>query len=145
MEIRRATTDHVRQAAYLTLLLWPHNPLEEMESEMEVILSDKEQAVFLAWDGEKAVGFAHCTLRHDYVEGASYSPTAYLEGIYVMEECRNHGIARNLLTACEQWAKEMNCSQLASDCELSNSGSLIFHLKNGFSETNRIICFLKDL
>lgn len=145
MEIRRATPSHVRQAAYLTLLLWPHNDLEEMENEMESILSDKEQAVFLSWDKDKAVGFVHCTLRHDYVEGASYSPTAYLEGIYVMEDYRNHGVARDLLAACEQWAKEMNCSQLASDCELSNSGSLVFHLKNGFTETNRIICFLKDL
>lgn len=145
MKIRRAGLDHVRQAAYLTVLLWPHNHLEEMEQEMEELLRSEENAVFLAWDGEKAVGFVHCSLRHDYVEGANHSPTAYLEGIYVREDYRNHGLARQLLSACENWAKEMNCSQLASDCELSNSGSLVFHLKNGFAETNRIICFLKDL
>lgn len=145
MDIRRAAPEHVRQAAYLTLLLWPHHTLEEMEQEMNDILSHEEQAVFLAWDAEKVIGFAHCSLRHDYVEGASYSPTAYLEGIYVMEDYRNHGIAHQLLCACEQWAKEMNCSQMASDCEIANSGSLVFHLKHGFAETNRIICFLKDL
>ena len=33
----------------------------------------------------------------------------------------------------------------ASDCELSNEGSLRFHLATGFQEAGRIICFIKQL
>lgn len=35
--------------------------------------------------------------------------------------------------------------EFASDCELSNEDSLLFHRNIGFEEVNRIICFKKDL
>ncbi len=145
MTIRKATLDDVRAAAWLALLLWPHCTVLEMEEEMEAFIKQDEAAIFLAEEDGTAVGFAQVGLRHDYVEGADYSPTGYLEGIYVVEAYRNKGFARELLNACENWAREMDCRQFASDCELSNSGSLVFHLKNSFREANRIICFLKDL
>lgn len=145
MEILRATLDDVRAVAWLCVLLWPHHTLAEMEEEMSGFLADPEVGIFLVMEDNAAVGFAQCGLRHDYVEGADFSPTAYLEGIFVMEAYRNRGFARQLLKACESWALEQNCSQLASDCEIGNSASLVFHLKNGFAETNRIICFLKNI
>lgn len=145
MEIRRAVFDDVRHASRLSQMLWPHHTLAEMEEEMEKLLSINRDAVFLAWEGGTAIGFAHCSLRHDYVEGASYSPTGYLEGIFVVEEHRGKGVAAALLAACEDWARKQNCREFASDCELSNSESLIFHLKKGFAESSRIICFLKEL
>lgn len=50
-----------------------------------------------------------------------------------------------MLLACENWAKTMGCKEFASDCELDNEESLQFHLKMGFEEVNRIICFTKKL
>ena len=58
---------------------------------------------------------------------------------------QKQGIARALLAACENWARMRGCSEFASDCELSNSDSLLFHLNVGFEEANRIICFTKKL
>ena len=49
------------------------------------------------------------------------------------------------MQACEDWAKENGCQEFASDCELENVDSLAMHLKLGFSEENRIICFTKKL
>jgi aminoglycoside 6'-N-acetyltransferase I len=69
----------------------------------------------------------------------------YLEGIFVSEPYRKKGIARQLLTACEGWAKEKGCTEFASDCELTNIQSLRFHQSIGFEEANRIICFTKKL
>lgn len=103
-----------------------------------------DAAFFLAWEKE-AVGFAQCQLRHDYVEGTEGSPVGYLEGIYVDEDWRGKGIARQLLAACENWARAQGCAEFASDCELTNAGSLAFHLNVGFQEANRIICFVKKL
>lgn len=79
------------------------------------------------------------------MEGTQSSPVGYLEGIFVLPAYRNQGRAWALLAACERWAGEKGCTEFASDCELDNSGSLAFHLKMGFAEANRIICFHKTL
>ncbi len=89
--------------------------------------------------------FAQCSLRNDYVEGTDSSPVGYLEGVFVKEEYRNKGYAKELLLTCEKWAKDMGCSEFASDCELTNENSLKFHLSAGFDEVNRIICFRKNI
>ena len=145
MEIRRATIDDVRAVAWLACLLWPYHDLLEMEEEMDKFLKDSDSAIFLAVEDGAAVGFAQAALRHDYVEGSDRSPCGYLEGIYVMEAYRSRGFASELLKACEDWARGQHCFQFASDCEISNNASLIFHLKCGFCEANRIVCFIKDL
>ncbi len=50
-----------------------------------------------------------------------------------------------LLNACENWAKEQGCLEFASDCEIDNADNLFFHLRLGFTEANRVICFTKRL
>ena len=121
------------------------SPAEELAEEFSALLSSPECAVFLlSMDGRPA-GFAQCQIRRDYVEGTATSPVGYLEGIYVLPEYRSQGRARDLLAHCEQWAREQGCTEFASDCELDNEGSLAFHLKMGFMEANRIICFTKRL
>jgi aminoglycoside 6'-N-acetyltransferase I len=79
------------------------------------------------------------------VEGTESSPVGYLEGVFVKEEYRKRGYAKELLCACEMWAKDMGCTEFASDCELDNTGSLKFHIAMGFVEANRIICFKKNI
>ncbi len=143
--IRKAERHDIHRIAELACRLWPDNTVAEMEAEMGAILAREDAAFFLAFDGEKAIGFAQCQLRHDYVEGTVSSPVGYLEGIYVVEGCRKQGIAKDLLTACESWAKKKGCLEFASDCELDNVQSLQFHLNVGFEEVNRIICFTKKL
>ena len=73
------------------------------------------------------------------------SPVGYLEGIFVLEEYKKRGYAKELLGECQNWAKDQGCLEFASDCELDNEDSLKFHLKMGLAETNRIICFTKRL
>jgi len=140
--VKQATVQDIPAIGSLMAALWPHHSAGEMEKEAAEILSDPEAALFLA---EENAGFAHCGLRHDYVEGTQSHPVGYLEGIYVAEKYRGRGYARKLLSACENWAKEKGCREFASDCELDNTQSLKFHMKLGFSEANRIICFTKSL
>ena len=144
MRIVRADNKDLPEIVGLCLQLWPENDRAEMEREFQELLQRDDVAVFLTLD-EETVGFAQCQLRHDYVEGTRSSPVGYLEGIFVAEPYRNQGYARDLLTACEAWAREKGCSEFASDCELGNDTSLAFHLNVGFEEANRIICFTKKL
>ena len=143
--IRKAERTDLPELGALGALLWPHHSGEELTAEFEKIMSMGKSAFFLARSGGQTVGFAQCQLRHDYVEGTESSPVGYLEGIFVAEDYRRQGIARALLSACESWSKERGCGEFASDCELDNLDSLRFHLRCGFSEANRIICFAKKL
>ena len=143
--IKRAEISNAAAVAELALLLWPEHTLEELAGEFEELISQDEAACFLAYAGDTAVGFAQCQLRHDYVEGTDSSPVGYLEGIFVREDYRHRGYAKKLLSACEAWAREQGCTEFASDCELTNTDSLKFHLSVGFEEANRIICFTRKL
>ena len=145
MEIRIASSDQLSELTELVLQLWPDHDPGEMKAELSEGIADGDAAYFLAWEKGIPVGFAQCQLRRDYVEGTESSPVGYLEGIYVQPEYRRRGYARKLLSACEEWAKEKNCREFASDCELENQESLRFHLAMGFLEANRIICFTKGL
>ena len=142
---RQATPEDCSVVAALAQKLWPSHTRAELEREFDALLADGQAAVFLHYAGENAVAFAQCQLRHDYVEGTSGSPVGYLEGIFVDAAYRNRGIASSLLRCCEVWAREQGCAEFASDCELENGDSLAFHLRAGFVEANRIICFTKRL
>lgn len=144
-EIHKAILSESKIVADLFFRMWEDHNLEELQHEFEEDISSDECAIFLAYSGELPVAVAQCRLRNDYVEGTSASPVGYLEGIYVEQEYRKHGIAKLLCNECENWAKERGCEEFASDCELSNETSLRFHLGIGFNEANRIICFTKKL
>ena len=145
IHVKKAAMRDLETVVKLAMELWPHHLAEELAEEFSAILVRENAAVFLAYEGGAAVGFAQCQLRHDYVEGTSSSPVGYLEGIFVLDPYRKKGAAGKLLTACEGWAREQGCTEFASDCELDNTQSLKFHLALGFAEANRIICFTKKL
>ena len=145
IEIRKAAASDIPTAAELAVRLWPDHGPSEMAEELTNLINDTDAAIFLAFRSGIPVGFSQCQLRRDYVEGTSSSPVGYLEGIYVADGFRKSGIARSLLAACETWAKAQGCTEFASDCELTNTESLYFHLRVGFEEANRIICFTKQI
>ena len=143
--IRKANMNDLPRLTELALELWPENAVDTMYYDLGTIMVGGESVFFLAYREDVAVGFAQCQLRYDYVEGTSTSPVGYLEGIYVRKEDRSLGFASQLMKACEEWAKSEGCAEFASDCEIGNEESLAFHLKLGFKEANRIICFAKHL
>ena len=116
-----------------------------MTEEFRELVRKGDVACFLRYADNRPVAFAQCQLRRDYVEGTDSSPVGYLEGIFVSEEYRRKGYAAELLAECEKWAKAKGCTEFASDCELDNLDSLEFHRALGFEETNRVICFKKEL
>ena len=141
----RAEVENAENLSELVRIIWPEHSLEELTSIIKLYISSEDSAVFTETVNGQFVGIALCCLRHDYVEGCETSPVGYLEGVSVHEAFRFRGIARKLVSECEQGAKEKGCKEFASDCELTNTASLNFHLSVGFQEENRIICFKKAL
>ena len=143
--IRKATQADAFTLAELAIKLWPNNTISELQSEFLGLICSDNAVCFIKYIGNKAVGFAQCQLRNDYVEGTETSPVGYLEGVFVEVDYRRQGVAKELVNACQIFAKEQGGTEFASDCELDNVESLQFHLKMGFEEANRIICFTKKL
>lgn len=145
MKIVKGTKRELENIVKLAIMLWPNSSEEELNLHFTKLLDKEDAVIFLAEEEDQYIGFAHCQLRFDYVEGTDTSPVGYLEGIYVMEEYRKRGIGKELVTYCEEWSRQKGCTEFASDIELDNVDSFNFHLKVGFKEVNRIICFAKKL
>ena len=143
--IRKVGPMELSYIVRLAEALWPGHAPGELAEELEALLERPDAAFFLAWEEDRAVGFAQCQLRRDYVEGTEHSPVGYLEGIFVEEPFRRRGLAGKLLAACEGWALDRGCKEFASDCELENTQSQFFHEALGFREANRIVCFVKEM
>jgi len=143
--IKIATKDNALVMANLAIQMWEDNSIEGLTDEFIELIEKENAQIFIKYVEDKAVGFAQCQLRYDYVEGTETTPVGYLEGIFVEEEHRGKGYAKELLNECQKWAKEKGCLEFASDCGLDNVTSLNFHIAMGFEEANRIICFTKKL
>jgi aminoglycoside 6'-N-acetyltransferase I len=143
--IKKATKEDALILAELAIQMWHSHAISELQAEFINLICNDNAVCFIKFVNNKAIGFVQCQLRNDYVEGTSTSPVGYLEGIFIQKEYRHSGYARELLLKCEKWAKEKQCTEFASDCELDNDTSLEFHLSMGFKEANRIICFTKNI
>ena len=141
--IKKGGTSELETLANLAVIMWKKHSITELTHEFSEIMRNGKSVFFLKYEKDLPVGFAQCQLRYDYVEGTNSSPVGYLEGIFVKESYRNKGYAKELLAACETWAKERGCREFASDCEINNINSFRFHKAVDFIEANRIICFTK--
>ncbi|WBW95570.1 aminoglycoside 6'-N-acetyltransferase [Oceanirhabdus sp. W0125-5] len=129
----------------MALDLWPDNTFEGLKEEFNELLETEDDEVFLYQINGENIGFIHVAIRRDYVEGSDSSPVGYVEGIYVKQNYRKQGIARELFAKGEKWALLKGCSQMGSDIEYDNKVSYDFHKNIGFQEANRIICFIKEI
>lgn len=125
--------------------LWPDAPVEYLDYDLEDILSDPNQAVFVASQADgKPVAFIETGLR-SHVEGCETSPVGYIEAWYVDPHVRGQKLGREMMRTAEQWAREKGMSEMASDTWLENEVSIAAHLKLGYSEAERLVHFVKRL
>jgi aminoglycoside 6'-N-acetyltransferase I len=152
LHVRPATTADRSSWLVLRERLWPTPPEEESVHSAEIdafFAGDTRVAsvVLLVVPGEataEPVGFAELSLR-SAVEGCHTDPVAYLEGWYVEPSFRRQGVGAALIRAAEAWARALGCTEMGSDVELDNAGSLAAHARLGFQEVERVVLFRKDL
>jgi len=58
---------------------------------------------------------------------------------------RRRGVGRALVEAAEQWAGARGFREIASDTQLENIASIAAHLRLGYQEVERNVCFLKRI
>ena len=143
--IVQATSQDVALVHQLFIELWPHFGDDELRIVAEDVLASADFAVFLCYIGDDCCGFIYMSLRTDYVQGCTTSPTGYIEGIYVRGAYRRAGIAGKLLRVGQDWVRARGCTELGADVDWDNEPSQSFHLRSGFRETGRLVTFIKKL
>jgi len=141
---RKMSKKDISKVTTLAMELWPDNIENELYDEFLDEYSSENSEIFV-FDEDGLRAFCHCALRFDYVEGCTNTPTGYLEGIYVENNYRNKGIANQLIELSIEWSREKGCMEFASDVELNNVSSQEFHEAIGFSETNRLVTYIKKI
>lgn len=134
-------SQHFNDLVNLELMLWPDNEYNELFNETK----DTKDFYFGAIYNNTLIAFIQLSIRNDYVNGSTTSPVGYVEGLYVIKEYRNKGIARKLIENSYCFLKEKGCNEIASDVETENIVSQKFHEKMGFTETEKVVCYIKRL
>jgi len=124
--------------------LWNDYSQQEL-MDLHDAASEDRQVTFLAVNQQGYLGFIIVSIRQDYVEGATYAPTGYLEGIYVKPGYRKTGLARKLYDKGESWLVARGCTEIGSDTWTWNKASQAFHLAIGFSEEDILVHYIKKI
>lgn len=128
--------------------LWPDLPTDEatQRADCEAWLARKKSIVLVAERPEPSLlcGFIEAGER-EFADGCETSPVAYLEGWFVDEAFRGHGIGRQLVQAAEEWAIVNGYREFASDALLENLPSQQAHNAVGFVEVERAVRYAKQL
>lgn len=131
--------------AAMRAALWPEENAAAHAAAIDALLRRDHAWSFIAESEDgRALGFAEVALR-PYANGCDSQPVAFLEGIWVDESERRHGIGARLIAHVEAFLKSRGFYELGSDTPLDNLSSQAAHRGWGFAETERVVYFRKRL
>jgi aminoglycoside 6'-N-acetyltransferase I len=135
--------------ALMRARLWPEAAPADLAGEARAFVARSPDqilaAAFIAEGRDAApLGFIEIAVRA-FSDGCLSMPVPHVEGWYVESTARGAGAGRQLLDAAEGWARARGFTELASDTEVHNEGSLRAHEACGFAEVDRLIKFRKAL
>jgi aminoglycoside 6'-N-acetyltransferase I len=117
-----------------------HAPPGQMRRQLLGLLGDDESAVFLAWQGEEAVGVATVTT----TSGIELGLSAEMEDLYVLPAARGLGVGAALIKRVKGWCRAKGCSLVSVIVtpEGQAAHDLVgYYRRRGFVETGRTILF----
>ncbi len=91
--------------------------------------------IFLAWDGERAVGIAVCFKGFSTFAARTL---VHIEDFAVLSEYRGRGIGRRLLEAVEKKAVEMGCCKLTLQVQENNQRAREVYDAVGFARSEYV-------
>jgi aminoglycoside 6'-N-acetyltransferase I len=103
-------------AAWLAMreALWPAGDHAEEIAAFFAGTLVEPQEVLIAFLDDEPVGVAELSIRTD-IAGAIGRRVGYIEGLYVKPTFRGGALARRLVRAARDWAREMGCAAFGSD------------------------------
>ncbi len=147
MLIRTANAADLSAWAAMRSQLWPDGS-DQHAGEVKAYFAGDSIDIKCCYVIEKATGelcgFLELNVRN-FAEGSRQSAVPYVEAWFIKPEYQGQGLGKKLMQQAEQWARQMGHHELASDTEVHNHKSIAIHQNLGFTETERVVCFLKKL
>ncbi len=144
MHIERCTPRDESAAADLLARFFAEEgfdtPPDRLRARLALLLAEPGSAVFLAWEGGRAIGVATVTT----VIGLEFGRSAELEDLYVLPEARGRGVAGALIDAARAWCRERDCAVLAvvvTPAGQAERGLLDFYARRGFRASGRVLLY----
>ena len=100
---------------------------------IEESIAKPNNVFFIAFDADKATGFAKMKLRSQH-KTISSSRQTELQKIYVLKEYHGTGVGQALMNAVIQQSKETGTEDLWLDVHIVNAKAKKFYEKNGFQK-----------
>jgi len=146
LTIRPLAESDISEWLRLRQLLWDESGEDDQKDEMLEIIDDLESQFVAVADvgGGRLVGFLEASIR-SHVEDCNTENVGYLEGWFVEDEYRQHGIGSGLVAQAEAWARNRGRTEMAKDPEGENMTSPTAHQKLGYTETSRLVHLRKEL
>jgi len=156
VRVRPAQPQDQNQLLDFRKALWPSASPEELASELTEILEGRARltmplVIFVAealaaeTRDQTLAGFLEVDLR-SHADGCNPAqPVGYIEGWYVAETFRHHGIGQKLLAVAEDWARSHGCVEMASDTWIDNEVSQRVHEALGYEVVDRCVHYRKTL
>ena len=105
---------------------------------------DIVQSFVLDRDSGGLGGFIEINIRN-FAEGSRNSRVPYIEAWFIDRDLRGQGHGRSRIHTAEAWSVQNGFDEIASDAELANAAGIGAHQAMGFTEVERVVCFLKRL
>ena len=151
VNVRQAQASDRDELVKMRAQLWPDASFEEHREEVDAVLQNKITStlplVILVAQLEDGtpIGFLEAGLR-SHADGCNIAqPVGYVEGWFVNEAFRGHGIGAKLMRTAEDWARTQNCREMASDALIDNEPSHHAHEALGFEVVDRCVHYRKSL
>jgi aminoglycoside 6'-N-acetyltransferase I len=146
-DIRVRIMGHDDRAEWLALrvLLWPDARAQEHANWIADMLDDHDTWAFIAETTNGSIaGFAEVTVRK-FANGCETQPVPFLEGIWVRDGFRRQKVGARMIQHIEAIFAGLGYREIGSDVLLENLESQAAHVAWGFSETERVVYYRKDL
>jgi len=137
--VRADLDDAQHRAAVLRLTrAYAQDPMgngRDLPEDVQSVLVDRLRAhpttmIFLAIDGDEAVGIATCFLGFSTFAAR---PLINIHDLHVAKEHQRRGVARLLLGAVEKAARDLGCGKLTLEVQENNRPALALYDRFGFA------------
>ncbi len=110
----------------------------ELAAKLKKIIEDNNAAILIAEIDNRTVGLAEVYIREDEPNPLRICyKYAYLQSLIVSEAWRRQGIGLQLLTSCEEWARQMNAMEMRLDTWEFDKGPFRFYERQGYRTLRR--------
>ena len=140
IRIRKAVPGDTEAIVLLTGELGYNSTKKEIEKNLQIILQNPEQEVFVA-ETEEIIGWMHIAL----TKALESRPFVEIRGIVVKEKHRGKGAGTKMIQTAEKWTREKGINRLRIRTNITREETREYYRNMGFISLKKQEVFEKEI